>query len=164
MQLFGGAYGDAVRLAPPPVDTFGDAMLALFIICTGENTFSIGWDLTRASGTKWAVVYDRGVVARPDLAPSRARGCRRGSRSRPRSSTVVLPEAESDSDDDIDEVRAREAPASEREATLKPVAERLRVPFREPLHGPRDATCARDAPTSPTTTPTRAFFARSALF
>ena len=41
---------------------------------------------------------------------------------------VVLPEAESDSDDDIDEVRAR-APASSA-ATLKPLARTLREPSR----------------------------------
>ena len=38
-------------------DTFGDAVLTLFIICTGENTYSVGWDLIQASGTTWAVVY-----------------------------------------------------------------------------------------------------------
>ena len=41
MQLF-EALGDAAPDSRATFDTFRDAMLALFIICTGENTFSIG--------------------------------------------------------------------------------------------------------------------------
>ena len=145
MQLFGGAYGDAAPDSRATFDTFGDAMLALFIICTGENTFSIGWDLTRASGTKWAVVY----VAAWSLVSTSLLALVLGVLIQATVEHVVLPEAESDSDDDIDEVRAREAPASEREATLKPLARSGSVsPFASP-HGSRDATPrARDAPTA----------------
>jgi hypothetical protein len=136
MQLFGGVYGDAAPDSRATFDTFGDAMLALFIICTGENTFSIGWDLTRASGTKWAVVY----VAAWSLVSTSLLALVLGVLIQATVEPVVLPEAESDSDDDIDEVRAREAPASEREATLKPLARSGSMsPFASP-HGSRDAT------------------------
>jgi hypothetical protein len=55
MQLFGGVGElDDLRLH---FDTFGNAILTLFVICTGENTFNVAWDLMRASGTDWAVVY-----------------------------------------------------------------------------------------------------------
>ena len=163
MQLFGGAYGDAAPDSRATFDTFGDAMLALFIICTGENTFSIGWDLTRASGTKWAVVY----VAAWSLVSTSLLALVLGVLIQATVEHVVLPEAESDSDDDIDEVRAREAPASEREATLKPLARSGSVsPFASP-HGSRDATPrARDAPTAKISpSPTRARSPpRAALF
>ena len=118
MQLFGGRVRRRAPDSRATFDTFGDAMLALFIICTGENTFSIGWDLTRASGTKWAVVY----VAAWSLVSTSLLALVLGVLIQATVEHVVLPEAESDSDDDIDEVRAREAPASEREATLKPLA------------------------------------------
>ena len=55
MQLFGGL--SEMRQHRSHFDTFGDAVLTLFIICTGENTYSVGWDLIQASGTTWAVVY-----------------------------------------------------------------------------------------------------------
>jgi hypothetical protein len=55
MQFFGG-LGD-LNTRRLHFDTFGDAMLTLFVVCTGENTFNVAWDLARASGTNWAVAY-----------------------------------------------------------------------------------------------------------
>jgi hypothetical protein len=57
MQLFGGVYGDATPPSRSKFDTFWEAVLTLFIVCSGENTFTVGWDLAEASGTKWAVAY-----------------------------------------------------------------------------------------------------------
>ena len=110
MQLFGGVYGDALPASRATFDTFGDAMLALFIVCTGENTFSIGWDLSRASGTNWAVVY----VAAWSLLSTSLLALVLGVLIQATVEPVVLEEAESDSDDECDEVPDEE-PESERE-------------------------------------------------
>ena len=48
MQLFGGL--SEMRQHRSHFDTFGDSVLTLFIICTGENTYSVGWDLIRPRG------------------------------------------------------------------------------------------------------------------
>jgi hypothetical protein len=55
MQLFGGIDGMSEKRSH--FDTFGAAALTLFIICTGENTYSVGWDLMQASGINWSVIY-----------------------------------------------------------------------------------------------------------
>ena len=55
MQLFGGIDGMSDKRSH--FDTFGAASLTLFIICTGENTYSVGWDLMKASGTYWSVIF-----------------------------------------------------------------------------------------------------------
>ena len=47
MQLFGGS-GD-MNMHRSHFDNFGTAVMTLFIMCTGENTFSIGWDLMQAT-------------------------------------------------------------------------------------------------------------------
>ena len=59
MQLSGGVFDDDTEYEYTRLrfDTFGDAVLTLFIVCTGENTFTVGWDLAEASGTSWALFY-----------------------------------------------------------------------------------------------------------
>ncbi|ACO64315.1 voltage-gated ion channel superfamily [Micromonas commoda] len=55
MQLFGGS-GD-MNVHRSHFDNFGTAVMTLFIMCTGENTFSVGWDLMQATGESSSVIY-----------------------------------------------------------------------------------------------------------
>ena len=146
MQLFGGVYGDAAPASRATFDTFGDAMLALFIVCTGENTFSIGWDLSRASGTKWAVVY----VAAWSLVSTSLLALVLGVLIQATVEPVVLEEAQSDSDDEFDEgPDTQTAPESERETREEKTLDRnvSMSLFASPRRaGSRDGTPrARDA-------------------
>ena len=146
MQLFGGVYGDDVPASRATFDTFWDAMLALFIVCTGENTFSIGWDLSRASGTNWAVAY----VAAWSLVSTSLLALVLGVLIQATVEPVVLEEAQSDSDDEFDEgPDTQTAPESERETRGKKTLDRnvSMSLFASPRRaGSRDGTPrARDA-------------------
>ena len=55
MQLFGGT-GD-MNKHRSHFDNFGTAVMTLFIMCTGENTFAVGWDLMQATGESSSVIY-----------------------------------------------------------------------------------------------------------